>query len=149
MRFLAKLLVHLGTPKWNQKRKTKASALAGCETQCLSLEKAPIQTIIPILLGEMVQTTRNILNYILLLTIFGPFRHPKMDQKEFKGPQVGGMYGPMSKYEDKPLNKLLGPLLLERWSETTLVLYDFYVFYVFGFFAILGPFCYLQMDSKR
>jgi hypothetical protein len=36
-----------------------------------------------------------------------------------KGLQVSKTYGPMSKLENKPLTKLLGPFLLEKLSETT------------------------------
>jgi hypothetical protein len=46
---------------------------------------------------------------MLFLVIWGPFGHPSKPQKIHKGLQVGGMYGLMSKLENKPLTKSLGP----------------------------------------
>jgi hypothetical protein len=46
----------------------------------------------------------------------GPLNGPK---KIHKGPQVGGMYGPMSKLKNKPLTKALGPFFQDKWSKST------------------------------
>jgi hypothetical protein len=45
---------------------------------------------------------------MLFWGIWAPKNGPK---KVLKGPQVSGMYAPMSKLENKPLIKSVGPLL--------------------------------------
>jgi hypothetical protein len=43
-----------------------------------------------------------------------------MDPKKYsKGPQVDGMYGPMSKHKNRRLTKSSGPLHKEKKSQTT------------------------------
>jgi hypothetical protein len=44
---------------------------------------------------------------------------PNGRKKVLKGPQVGGIYDPMSKHKNKPLTKSLGPFLRDKWSNTT------------------------------
>jgi hypothetical protein len=55
--------------------------------------------------------------------IWAPPNGPK---KERKGPQVGGMYDPMSKHKNKPL------FLREKWSKTTRKQFYYAVFSHFG-----------------
>jgi hypothetical protein len=71
----------------------------------------PYQIIKPIFLGEIV---RNNLKTVFMLGCFffilGPFWAPPNGPKKVpEGPQVSGMYGPMSELKNKPLTKLLGP----------------------------------------
>jgi hypothetical protein len=60
---------------------------------------------------------------------------PNQPKKVNKGPQVGSLYGPMSKLKNKPLAKPLGPFFQEKWSKTTRKLF----FKLFSFFAIWAP----------
>jgi hypothetical protein len=46
-----------------------------------------------------------------LCTFLGPFGGSLMPKNLHKGPQVGGMYVPMSELESKPLTKSIGPIL--------------------------------------
>ena len=68
---------------------------------------APNQINRPILIGEMVQNSHKMGVYAVL----GHLGTPNWSQKVHNGPQVGGMYVPMSKLKNKPLNKSIGPFL--------------------------------------
>jgi hypothetical protein len=64
---------------------------------------------------------------------------PNGNKRELKGPQFGGMYGPMSNLENKPLTKSLGPFFQEKWLKTTRE------YFVCGLFLSFG---YPHMDQK-
>jgi hypothetical protein len=85
------------------KRYAKVRRWEGCISQCQSLKLGPNQIIRPILLGEMVKNNQKI-GFMLFLAILASPNGPK---KILRGLQVGGMYGPMSGLEKRPLTKLL------------------------------------------
>jgi hypothetical protein len=66
---------------------------------------------------------------------FGPKKVPK-------GPQVGELYGPMSKLNNKPLIKLSGPFLKEKLSETTRK--QVFMLFFLSFWGHLGTFKWTQ-----
>jgi len=84
--------------------------------QCQSLKIGPNQIIRPILLGEMVENNQKFFVLMLFLAIWALSNGPK---KVLRGLQVGGMYGPISELENRPLTKSLGPFFQEKWSKTT------------------------------
>jgi hypothetical protein len=45
------------------------------------------------------------------MLFWGIWATPNGIKKLLKGPQVGVMYGPMSKLKKKPLNKSIGPFI--------------------------------------
>jgi hypothetical protein len=51
--------------------------------------------------------------------IWAPPNGPKRNHKGTQRSSSGGTYGPMSKFKNKPLTKLLGPFFKEKWSKTT------------------------------
>jgi hypothetical protein len=59
------------------------------------------------LIGEMVQNSQIMGVYAVL----GHLGTPNWTQKGTQGPQVGGMYVLMSKLENEPLIKSIGPFL--------------------------------------
>jgi hypothetical protein len=68
---------------------------------------------------KIVQNNQKI-GFLLYLFPFGanwePLNGPK---KVHKDPQVGGMYVPMSWFENKPKTKSLGAFFKEKWFKTT------------------------------
>jgi hypothetical protein len=71
--------------------------------------------------------------FIPLFYHFGAiWEAPNGPKKVLKGPQVGGMYDPMSKLKNKPLTKSIGPFLQEKWSKTTRKQFFYAVFGHFG-----------------
>jgi hypothetical protein len=58
------------------------------------------------MLGETVQDNQKIVFLCCFLAVWAT---PNGPRKVHKGPQVGGMYGLMSKNKNKPLTKALGP----------------------------------------
>jgi hypothetical protein len=68
------------------------------------LENKPLTKIRPILAKEMVQTQK-----IVFYAVLGHLGTPNGPKKVLKGPQMDRMYVLMSKLENKPLTKSLGP----------------------------------------
>jgi|TARA_B110001454_G_scaffold175630_1_gene167435 hypothetical protein len=79
--------------------------------QCLCWKISPNPIIRPILLGEIVQNNKRTGFYAVFYFILGPFGHLKCPKKVLKGLHVARTYGPISKLENNPLNKLLGPFI--------------------------------------
>jgi hypothetical protein len=50
-------------------------------------------------------------NNFFLYSFFAVWAPPNGPRKVHKGPQVGGVYGRMSKNENKPLTKALGSII--------------------------------------
>jgi hypothetical protein len=74
---------------------------------------------------------------IVFDVVFGNWGTQNGPKKVNIGPQVGGMYGPMSELKNKPLTKSGCPIFQEKWSKTTKE-QDFYA--VFGHLgAIWAP----------
>jgi hypothetical protein len=88
-------------PKWY----TEARKWTGCMVQCLYIKVAPNQIIRLIFLGEMVQNNQKTSFY----AVFGYSGAIWALKKINKGPQVGGMFGPMSELKNNPLTKSFGP----------------------------------------
>jgi hypothetical protein len=63
----------------------------------------------------MVQNNQKIVFY----AVWGIWEPPNGTKKILKGPQVDGMYGPMSYLENKALTKSIRLFLYEKWSKTT------------------------------
>jgi hypothetical protein len=71
---------------------------------CLTKNQTPNQINRPIHVGEMVKNSQKMGIYAIL----GHFGTPKLT---LKGTQVGGMYVPMFKLDNKPLTKSIGLFL--------------------------------------
>jgi hypothetical protein len=71
------------------------------------------------LLGEMVQSNQKTVFYAVFAFLGAIWAPPNRPKKVPKGLQVGEMYGPMSKLENKLLTKSSGPFFWDKWSKTT------------------------------
>jgi hypothetical protein len=91
----------------------------------------------------MLQNNQKTVFFYLAYDFFGAiWAPPSRPRKVNKGQQIGGMYGSMSKLDDKPLTKSLGPFFKKKWSETTRKLF-FYATLCFS-----GPFGHPKSTQK-